>query len=230
MINTTLSYFSSLYPFETMNATVKGCTYEHGSYALPNGLGYYEDCTFRDLDAALSDGGALDCMVVNCRFEGNRRNWMLRHTNRGLRAVDCFFGETEIKEVVCQRWKNPRFGQWQYPIFFAQRHIVVAVKDEAGKRVAGAKITVTNEQDDLSAVVHGVALTGEDGKTPAPDAVDALLLADYLYRASEDPKNPIEKRYTYTVTVEAKGYATAKVTSIDPDQAWAVKEVTLKKQ
>lgn len=230
MINTKLSYFVQLYPFETATGLVRGCTYDHGQFALGNGSGYYEDCTFRDLDVALSDGGCLDVTLVNCRFENNRQNWRLAHTARGIRAVDCFFGEPQVNEVACQPWKNPESGEWQYPLFFAQRHIVVAVKDEAGKPIPRAKATVVHEQGDLSGVAHGVATTGEDGKTSAPGTGKALLLTDYVYRASEDPIRPIEKRYTYTLTVMAEGYASSELKGVDPDQSWAVKEVVLKQK
>lgn len=229
MINSVLSGFAWL-GIQTSEATVRGCVFEQIGTVLGNGAQWAENCVFRNCGAALSDGGCLDCTVVNCRFENNKQNWILRHTARGIRAVDCFFGESEVREVMCQRWKNPQTGGWQYPTFFAQRHIVVSVKDAAGKPVADAKVTVANEQGDPSAVAHGVALTDQEGKTPAPGSGNALLLTDYLYRASEDPKNPIEKRYTYTVTVTAPNYASAKVTGIDPDETWVVKEIIIKKK
>jgi hypothetical protein len=228
LIKTTLSWFAEFYPFETLHGTVQGCTYEHGTIALGNGEGYFEDCTFRDLDVALSDGGCLDCTVVNCRFEGNGLNWALRHTERGIRAIDCFFGSPKQNEVVCQPWKNPITGRWHHPLFFAQRHMVVEVKNTAGKPIAGAKVVATNEQGDLSAVAHGVALTGQDGRTPPPRMSGSLLLVDYLFRASAVPGRPYEKRYTYTITVTAKNHTLVEIKGVHLDQTWMVKGITLR--
>lgn len=227
--DTLFSNFTELYPTGTAQGDVQGCRYEYGSAALPNGGGYYRNCVFRNLDTALSDGGCLDCTVVNCRFENNLRNWHLAHTAWGIRAVDCFIGAPSNQTVTCQRWQYPGTERWHYPRFLAQRHIVVAVKNAEGQPVAGARIAVANEQNDLSAVAHGQALTGVDGKTPAVNSGQALFLTDYVIRASDDPAKPVEQYYTYTISVNAEGYAPAKITGVDPDQSWVEKEIIVKK-
>lgn len=208
---------------------LRDTVFEHMGSVLSNGGQYVLNCTFRHCGTPVIDSGSIHATLVKCRFENNDHNWSLHATKYGILAVDCFFGEPAKKEVLCSSaiWPD---GSRNYPVFTAQRHIVVSVKDAAGKPVAGAKVTVINEQGDLSAVAHGVALTGADGKTPAPGTNGALLVTDYLYRATKDPKKPVEKRYTYTLTVAAKGYAQAEDKGIDPDETWAVKEITLKKQ
>jgi hypothetical protein len=225
----TFSWFGRLYPFPTHPRIAKGCTYEHGMCALGNGSGFYENCTFRDLDTVFRDGGALEVTAKGCRFEANRQNWALAHTAFGVRAVDCHLEEPQDRTIVCQRWLDPATGQWHYPRFFSQRHVVVAVRDAAGKPVAGARVTLRNEQDDASAVVHGSALTGADGNTPPVDSGAALFLTEYCCRAGADPKQPVATHYTFTLTVTAQGYAPVELKGVDPDQSWQVKEVVLRR-
>lgn len=227
--DTVFSYFSELYQSEITQGDVQGCRYEYGPAALPNGSGYYRNCVFSNLDIALSDGGCLDCTAVNCRFENNLRNWRLAHTAWGIRAVDCFIGAPSNQTVTCQRWMYPGSDRWHYPRFLAQRHIVVAVKNAEGQPVAGARIAAANEQNDLSTVAHGQAVTGADGKTPAVNSGQALFLTDYVIRAGDDPAKPVEQRYTYTISVNAAGYAPARVAGVDPDQSWMEKEILIKK-
>ena len=209
---------------------VRGCCFEHGLVPVGNGAGRFEDCTFRNLETALLDGGCLDVTLLRCRFQDNQWNWRLMHTQFGIRAVDSWFGEPRSKEIVCTRWKNPQTGQWQYPMMFSQRHIVVAVRDAAGRPIAGARVAAVNAEGDSSAVVHGTAVTGPDGRTPGPRSGKALFLAECLVRATEDAHRPLHQQYTYTLTVSAEGHAPVRIEGVHPDGTWTVREVVLGKK
>ena len=82
LLGCTLSGFGQLRAFQTSGQTsdtvVKGCVFEHMDTVLGNGRQYLENCTFRNVGCALSDGGALCATAVRCRFESNGTNWRLR--------------------------------------------------------------------------------------------------------------------------------------------------------
>jgi len=229
-VNSLFSHFDHLYPFETVDGVVRGCVFEHGLFPVGNGAGRFEDCTFRNLETALLDGGCLDVTLLRCRFQDNHWNWRLMHTQFGIRAVDCSFGEPRSKEVVCSRWNNPQTGQWQYPMMFSQRHIVVSVRDASGRPVVGARVSAINAEGDASAVVHGSAVTGPDGRTPGLRSGKALFLTEFLVRATEDAHRPLQQRYTYTLTVSADDHALVRIEGVHPEETWTVKEVVLGKR
>lgn len=208
---------------------VKGCVFENMAIVLGNGVQWCEDCTFRNVDEAVRDGGALCATLINCRFENNTRHWSLRHSQWGILAIDCFFGQQEVDEVVVQRWRNPRTGLWQYPKFIAKRHIVLEVMDPEGGSVRGARVTLGRENGAQAGVGHGFAVTGTNGRTPAPGEEGALLVTDHVIRASGDPNVPVRVAYTYEASVVAAGFKTAVVRDIDPDPSWVAAKVTLER-
>jgi len=225
-----------LYGSSSLHSPLRGVTLEHGQTGLYNLPQWAEDCLFRDLDIAVCDGGCLDATLVRCRFEGNKRNWDLVITQFGITAVDCYFGQEKDPGPHILRWRNPNTGRWQYPSFVALRHIVLKVQDEAAKPIPGALVEVTEASGDVSAVHHGLAKTDAEGRTPAADAYGALLLADYAYRATDDPPgDSAECRiasydYRYSVQVTAEGYQPAVLREVDPDESWTEKVVTLRRQ
>lgn len=228
VIGCTLSGFQQLSSFNAVHPNVRNSIFEHMNIALYNGGQYLENCTFRHLGTAVFDGGCIYATLVNCRFENNNRNWELRFSDFGIRAIDCVFGEPRDQKVICQSHFWPQRQQRSYPSFVSERHLVFEVHDGAGKPIPGAIVTLTCEQPEAPiAVVHGRARTGADGRTPAPGKNSALWVTDAYCRATDDPNKPIENRYTYTVTVTAEGYSPVKVKGIDPDQTWVVKEITL---
>ncbi|GEM_PF-1662272 len=216
----TVEGFERLYHLATADAAqsvVRGTTFRHIGTVFVNGPQYAEDCVFRDVDLAVGDGGGMRATLVRCRFRDNKRNWMLRYTKGGIRAIDCVFGPPEEQQVICRGAVRPDTGERSYPLFIAQQHLMFAVRDEAGAPVPGATVTLTCEQDAPGAVVLGRARTDEHGCTPGVHSHRALFVTNEYYLATDDPENPEHRQYTYKATVSAPGFADATVEGLDPD-------------
>jgi len=239
IVDSTLEWIggpSMTYGIASALGTVQGVVFQHGGVAFGNGNQWLRDCTFRDLDIAVRDSGALNATFLNCRFEDNRCNWRLNCSNFGIVAVDCFFGAETDPGPAARRWKNPETGRWQHPSFIAERHLVVKVQEENGNPIRGALVRLTESKGDLSAVHHGIARTGADGRTPQPAEYGALLATDYAYKATDDVPAPDSRDcrvavydYRYTLHVTAEGYREAVVKDLDLDQSWVEKTVVLKR-
>ncbi|NOX56897.1 MAG: hypothetical protein GXP27_21140, partial [Planctomycetes bacterium] len=77
-------------PVPPPQPVIRGTTFEHGGAAVKNGVQYLEDCTFRHMEVAIAEGGALAAKLVRCTFENNRRNWTLGSVgSRGIELIDC---------------------------------------------------------------------------------------------------------------------------------------------
>ena len=224
------------YGFGSAVNPLRGVTFEHGGRALGNGQQWAVDCTFRDLQVGVQDGGCLEARLVRCRFQDNRRNWELGYTLSGIVAVDCTFGLEQDPGPHVRRWR-PGDGPWHHPSFVALRHLVIHVQDEGAKPIEGALVEVTESSGDLSAVHHRSVQTDRAGRTPAPEARGALLVTDYAYRATDDAPEPnshdcrIESHdYRYSVRVTADGYQPTTVAGVDPDQSWTERTVALRRR
>ncbi|MCD6362283.1 MAG: carboxypeptidase regulatory-like domain-containing protein [Armatimonadetes bacterium] len=237
IVDSTLSWIAGdmTYGFSSQANPLRGVTFEHGDIALGNGPQWAVDCVFRDLQSAVFDGGSLNATLMRCRFEGNKRNWDLGFTCSGITAIDCEFGEETDPGPHLRRGRIGD-GPWQHPRFIALRHIVVRVVDESGEPIEDALVEVTEVTGDLSAVHHGAAMTGPDGRTPAPDAYGALLVTDYAYQATDVVPEPDSRDcrvaiwdYRYDVRASAEGYLTGIVQDVDLDQSWVEGTITLKK-
>lgn len=230
LIGCTLAGFTQLYGFNANHGRdfrVIGTTFSDMDIGPYNGQQYFEDCTFRNMGIAIYDGGGLSGIIKRCRFENNTINWQMQYTRDGLRAVDCTFGKAaKTPGYVCTAWRNKETGEWQKPAFLAERHVVVEVKEATGNVLRGARVRLACEEDAPAAVRWGTAVTGSNGRTPAPDEARALLVFDYLVRAAEK-KTPARTDYTYALTVLADGDKPVTVKGLDPDQRQPVVTVRL---
>ena len=232
IVSSTVSGFDKLYGLALDGHTdylVKDSTFEHMNVGLYNGVQIVEGCTFRHMGTAVYDAGCLDAILTNCRFENNERGCALAHTATGVRAVDCTFADPERSKFALRRWHSRYSKEWQYPMFVAKRHLVVEVKDQQGKPIAGAVVTLSHEKGQAGMINVARAVTAADGRTPAPENEKALLVTDYLYTAT-DTKTPIHETYTYRAHVTAAGFAPIELTGIDPSQSWSVKRVALRRK
>jgi hypothetical protein len=106
-------------------------------------------------------------------------------------------------------------------IFLPYWYLDVKVRDANGDPAEGARVTVTNERDNVTypAInVNGVntseTVTDAAGGTPPPsDATRSLAVLDYAQNSST------AAAMTYTITAEKNGIR-ASVTGIDPDAGW----------
>ena len=231
LVDCTLSGFQRLRYFQISSSAsdtvVGGCVFEHMDVVLANGRQYLEDCTFRSVGCALFDGGGLSATVVRCRFENNETNWRLGATSEGIRAIDCTFGPPKKPGPHIRSYFHPKAQTRAYPLFISERHIVVEVKDEKARPVAGARIAVTCEQPQ-SPTGALLAVTAPDGRTPATGSGRALRLTDVVHQATDTPNRPRTTSYTYTLRIEAPGYRPCVLDNVDPDVSWRIKTIALK--
>ena len=217
--NSTLSWFTTVM-LPSADGQVRGVTFEDGGEL--RGITYLEDCTIRRLDAGVRDHGSLLATLVRCCFESNTYNWQLLYTHWGIMTIDCVFSEPKRPSPI-RAYTWPKTGRVSRPSFIAKRHLVVSVKDEAGRPIPNASVRLSCEQGDLSAVQHGQARTDREGMTPAPASGQALFVTDYAIRSGEDTRH-----YTYTLSASAAGHDTAVVASIDPSPASEATAITLR--
>jgi len=219
VVNSTISWFTTVM-LPSADGQVRGITFEYGGEL--RGITYLEDCTIRHLDDGVRDHGALLATLVRCRFENNTHNWQLLYTHWGIMAIDCVLGEPQ-KPSRIRGYTWPKTGRVSRPTFIAKRHLVVVVRDKAGRPIPNVTVRLSCEQDDLSAVQHGQAQTDREGLTSAPASGRALFVTDYAIRSDEHRRD-----YTYALRVTAPGYEAAATTGIDPSAASQVAETTLR--
>jgi hypothetical protein len=235
LVNCIVEGFDRLAAFQTGLAgvsEVRGTTFQDIGIVFANGAQYAEDCVFRRCGVALRDGGGLHATVVRCRFEQNRRNWRLRGTRRGIRAIDCVFGAPAQKKVECRSHVWSDTGERTYPLFIAQQHLVFIVRNTSGAPVAGATVALTCEQASSApggGVIYGRAQTDANGRTPAPRTHRALFVTDEYCLATDDPEAPERRDYTYAASVSAPGFAPTELDGLDPDAEDPIVRVTLRR-
>jgi 5-hydroxyisourate hydrolase-like protein (transthyretin family) len=149
---------------------------------------------------------------------------------------DCDFGGERVvlrKSVVmpsfwCSNWPwwdpsglelvNCRFKDLSAATHMASAvpkyYLDVQVLDGEGRPVAGAEVTVVNEQYTGNEPVAS-AVTGENGHTPLPSTESpALVLADYhLTQAAR-------REFTYTIAANAPDGSRGVVRGVDPGPGW----------
>lgn len=206
------------------DSRISHCVFEHGHELYGCGL-YAENCVFRNV--SFVDHGAAYEGLLRCRLGENVGIYLKYAT--GMMATDCFFADT-AKQPEVQFWKNPQTGTMHYPSFIALRHLVVRAVAGDGEPVPDARVTLACDQNDLSAVHHGFARTGEDGRTPGIRQSKALFVTDWYRRVNPKTEQAETKEFTYTVTVMADGFEPARLTGMNPDQSWELKEVVLERQ
>jgi hypothetical protein len=206
---------------------IRGTLFAHSGEALSNGTVTANDCTFRNLRCAVSDSGCIDATLVNCTFENNARNWYLRFSPRGIVCIDCSIG-APAKADLFQAETTASVKEKRYGTVFCKRHVVVEVVDSQGKPVAGAQVTIHCEQAVTETVENRQQTTGAAGRTPGTGEERAILLTEYTRKVTDTPGQPEVREYSYTIQVEAKGFAAGTVAGVKPVESWQVVRVALK--
>jgi len=205
--------------------TAQGMVFEHGGDA--SGPFPCSDCVFRDLAVGRTNAGAMRCL-----FEDNRANVQLTPYHVGAVFTDCVLGD------CVQPLRVPRSGrneQWlrNYsvhrdasdlklvlnPGLIDRVSVLVAVTDTRGKPIPRAVVTIECPEDtEKLAVVRALAVTDEDGLTPADAEGRALAITRRELRPTDDPLQPQVVKYRYRLQVTAPGYRGRQLT-IEPDDA-----------
>ncbi len=196
---------------------LRGVTFEHGG--IVRWLNF-EDCVFRDLETALTQGGA-----VRCVFEANRNNWALHANHQGALLLDCTLGSAANPPRLPRTANTGLRGQGAYrhardPRVAANPGVLdlvslpVRVLDAQGRPVPDARVWLSCPADpDGPAVVRRLAVTGRDGQTPGAGSERALLRVRREWRPTDNPAAPEERTYAYRLRVEAPGLEEAVETS-----------------
>lgn len=213
-------------PKRTRFARLTNTVFENGGGALVNGEQRAAGCIFRNLTVAVMDYGSLNAVLTDCVFTGNQHNWALTYSKKGLTLIDCTFDEPPDGDIY-RCWKRPKTRKTQYPVLAVKRHIVVSVASPDGKPVKDAVVTVRCEQGVFEAVGNARQITGNDGRTPGKGSAKALLLTEYIKRATDTPNQPETSEYTYTITAKADGFSGAAITGFKPRNSWAEVKVVI---
>jgi hypothetical protein len=194
---------------------MRGTTFEHGEAAVRNGQHYLEDCTFRHMQAAVAEGGALSAKLLGCTFEENEANWTLGSIQSGgVVLVDCHVGSQRAPIAIQKNRIAPeKATQANIPLYPAcrQRHtLVVRVIDAAGNPVPDAFLAVACP-DHPEEVTRGATVTNKDGLTPADPDAGAIVITTTKHEATDEANAPETSTFDYSVTVQKKGYRPTKV-------------------
>jgi hypothetical protein len=227
LVNATLSWFegcptygiqtgtrASREPVDTMQPNprmlVVGTTFEHGGSAVQNGLQYLQNCVFRDLQTAVSEGGSLSAKLVHCTFEGNQSNWTLGSMQSGgIVLDDCLAGNQKTPLTIRKNGVAPeqaiRAGVPLYPACLERRSLQVKVVDAAGQPVPEALVVVSGRAD-APAVTRGATLTDQNGLTASGPGADAVVIAVKRHQATDNPAQPKTETFGYEVAVTKPGF------------------------
>lgn len=225
--NATISWVAGVIAFG-MNAAyseVVNSVFENSGYALINQEQAATNCVFRNLGIAVRDwGGPLDALLTDCTFENNDANWSL---SRGrLRCVDCVFGPPR-KGNSYKSGPQQKEGKAPYAYFRSSRHVIVEVKDAAGKPIKGARVEITTPQD---ALFRHIASTGTNGRSAGRGSGNALLLTEREETATAIPDQPRVTEYRYALSISASNYAPATIAALKPQESWKIIPVVLEKK
>jgi hypothetical protein len=178
--------------------------------AVRNGQHYLENCTFRHMQAAVAEGGALSAKLIGCTFEENEANWTLGSINSGgIVLVDCHLGAQRAPMAIQKNRIDPekatRANIPLYPACRERRTLIVRVVDAAGDPVPGALVAV-GCPDHPEEVTRGATLTDEDGLTPPDPDAGAVLITTRKHKATDEPNAPETSTFDYEVTITRGGY------------------------
>ncbi len=95
--------------------------------------------------------------------------------------------------------------------------------------LTGALVSVENEQGELAAAEPPRLRTDADGRIPGRGEKGALLLTEFLTRATDDAQAPDHRRYAYTIMVSADGFQPAAVSGYQPEKSWDVVQIQLER-
>ena len=218
LINATVSWYNTTttYSMQGHNSTIEGTTFEHGGGVLDNGQEFARNCTFRNLRIAVAEGGCLDATLVGCKFQDNEYNWTLGSLcSQGITMIDCEVGPQKQPVYLSRNKVTPLQAVKRkvpiYPCYTELQSLVVKVTDAQGKPIYRAAVSVLCREDP-TAVKRGFCLTSGQGLTPSDPEKDAILITKRKLQATDDPENPKEFSFTYTVSVEAPGYKESAIT------------------
>jgi len=178
-------------------------------------------CTFRDCETALDSPNHL-VVLTGCRFERNQRNWVMNNCKE-LTLIDCEI-EPPLKGNEYGRTDYAKKRGW-HPQVVIKRHVVVAVRDEAGQPVENAVVTV---RERLNGKRLEVA-TGKDGSTGGEDSGRGLLLVERIERVMEGSDQPEVLNFIYDIHVKAEGFNAGEKSDYRPQTNWERVVVTLVK-
>jgi len=195
---------------QTGYGLVRKCTFENARAAVSNGLQYFEDCLFRQLESAIRDEGCLEATFIRCRFEKNERNFAFGSVQgRGITTIDCFLGRSRRSDEF-RAPVDRDTGRPVPAVHVDARHVVVMVTDLRGRPIPGAHVSLTCEQNDPFAEMHATAVTDGSGRTPPPTSEAGLLVAVRLRRAVSGRRTRRKKihaqTFTFRIVVRDKGF------------------------
>jgi hypothetical protein len=227
LVNATISWFDGCVTYGTATGrrdtrrpvdamvpnepnVMRGTTFEHGGQAVRNGQQYLEDCTFRHMEAAVAEGGALSAKLVGCTFEDNRANWTLGSAQSGgIVLTDCQIGDPLAPIVIQKNKIDPdqavAKGIPVYPACRERRSLPIRVVNSAGDPVPGAIVVVTCDGHPEE-VTRGATVTDEHGLTPSDAEAGAIVVTSNQHQATDDADAPRTSSFDYTVAVWKKGH------------------------
>jgi len=219
---------AATYGMGTPRAKVSDTTFDHVGTAIINDRHDLTRCTFTNCGIAVRDYGSIDAVLTDCVFRGNDHNWTLNYSDKGLVCIDCTW-DTPRQGDTYQCWKNPQTSKTQYPSFTSMRHIIVEVLDEAGKPVAGATVRIRPAGGAAELSQNTTPTTDQQGRTPGRGQEGAVLLAEVVKQATDQPNQPRVTEFSYSLEASAKGFAPTKLTGFRPAESWQVVKLTLRR-
>jgi hypothetical protein len=233
--NATMSWFKGVATFglQKERATVENTVFEYGSCAMINGGWVATGCVFRHLDRAIGDyGGALNARLVNCRFENNTHNIVMRFRGSRVVAVDCEFGTPAKPDSFVSRYARKEAGPTP-PMLVLQRHVRIRTVDARGDPVPGVKISASCRNPipgDVMCVSSWEGKTGQDGVTPGPAAQDAVLLTESRMTVGATPTEPLVTVFSYRIAAERSGWLPVSRSEYRPTSSWETVTLVLQKK
>ena len=204
--------------------SLKSTVFDHIGTPLLNGKQLAVGCTFSNCETAVKDYGSLDAKLIGCTFRNNARHWSLRYTKRVFVCVD---GEWDQPTKGNEYRARTRDSRTWHPTLSCRRHIVVEVVDLAGKPIKGATVTFRSEQDGCDVIQSREHRTSSDGRTPGKGHDGAILLTEFIRRATDVPDQPETTTFSYTLKADAPGFTAGTLTGVQPGRSWEVFTIAL---
>lgn len=206
LVETEFSWFTGNPLYSWSTPYLEGCVIADGETALQGGNKSASRTVFRNLRTAVS---ASSVRMTECTFEDNDVNFHVGGSgwDTGVELVDCTVGSQKkpvyLAKNNCAPEEAVRRKIPVYPAYAEWISLPVRVVGANGKPLSMATVDVTCAQDP-EAVRNGFSLTDEKGLT-ADDAGTGILILKKKLLATDNPQQPKESVYTFTVTVQAEG-------------------------
>ncbi len=202
-------------------ARITGGVWERSRTAFGWGRQAARGLTFRHLETVVLDSERypLNAELTACRFESNDVNWAL--SSGRIYLVDCEVGPPLKGNRYAARRNEPA----DRLRVVSSRHVVVELKDAAGRAARDAMIQAVCEQNPA---IRRSAATGADGRTPGPGDPGALLLDEWEERATETANQPERRTYSYAIqAVQRRSDPVALAAGLRPTRSWVVISLAL---